>query len=69
MSKIKVLIIEDSLFMQKILSEMVNSSPDMEVAAVFTNGQEALNKFENYSPDVITLDMNLPGVNGIDVLS
>jgi two-component system, chemotaxis family, protein-glutamate methylesterase/glutaminase len=66
--KIKVLVVDDSFLMRKIISDIINSDPDLEVIGKAKDGQEALEKIAGLSPDVVTLDINLPVVDGIDVL-
>lgn len=65
MNKIRVFIVDDSALMRKIISDLVNSQPDMEVVAVAKNGQELLDKLEKISVDVITLDIEMPVMDGI----
>jgi two-component system, chemotaxis family, protein-glutamate methylesterase/glutaminase len=67
--KIRVLVVDDSFLMRKIISDIINSDPDLEVVGKAKDGQEALDKIASLAPDVITLDLNLPVVDGIDVLS
>ncbi|MFA5099795.1 MAG: chemotaxis response regulator protein-glutamate methylesterase [Candidatus Omnitrophota bacterium] len=67
--KIRVLVVDDSFLMRKIISDIINSDPDLEVIGKAKDGQEAIEKAMDLDPDVITLDLNLPVVDGIDVLS
>ncbi|MCM8801413.1 MAG: chemotaxis response regulator protein-glutamate methylesterase [Candidatus Omnitrophica bacterium] len=67
-TKIRVLVVDDSFLMRKIISDMINSDPDLEVVDQAKDGQEALEKVSQYRPDVVTLDVNLPLLNGIEVL-
>lgn len=67
-NKITVLVVEDSFLMRKILSDIINSDPDLEVVGVAKDGKEALEKVAAFQPDVITLDMNLPLEDGLSVL-
>jgi len=66
--KIKVLIADDSAFMRKILSDIVNSDIQLEVVAVAKNGEEAYQKTIAYKPDVITLDIEMPVMDGLTTL-
>lgn len=68
MGKIKVLIVEDSLFFQKLLVTHLNADPEIEVVAVASDPFEAQEKIIQYNPDVMTLDIELPGMNGLDFL-
>ena len=63
--KIKVLIVDDASFMVKALSEMLGSDPDIEVVGVAKNGQEGLERIKELKPDVITLDVDMPVMDGI----
>lgn len=65
---IDVLIVDDSAFMRKMLSEFINSQTDMTVKAAARNGSDALKKVQAEHFDVMTLDVEMPVMNGIDVL-
>lgn len=67
-STVKVLVVDDSAFMRKIIGDILESDRELEVVARARNGHEALKMFEEFSPDVVTLDVEMPGMNGIDVL-
>lgn len=67
-AKIRVLIAENSLLMRKVLANIINSDPNMQVIGEAKNGKEVLEKIAELKPDVVTLDINLPLLNGIDVL-
>jgi two-component system, chemotaxis family, protein-glutamate methylesterase/glutaminase len=64
---IKVLIVDDSFFMRKLLGDML-SSDDIEVAGVAKSGSEAIKKIPQIQPDVITLDLVMPGWDGLTTL-
>ncbi|TAN59463.1 chemotaxis response regulator protein-glutamate methylesterase [bacterium] len=66
--KIRVLVVDDSLLMRKIISDGINSDPALEVIDKARNGKEALEKIFSLKPDVVTLDINLPIIDGISVL-
>lgn len=68
MKKIRVIVVDDSALMRKIISDMINSEEDMEVVDVAKNGQELLNKISNNKPDVITLDVEMPIMDGMTAL-
>jgi len=67
-SKIKVLVVDDSAFMRTALSRMIASDPDLWVAGTAANGTEALQKVVTLDPDVITLDVQMPGLDGLETL-
>ena len=66
--QIKVLIVDDSAFMRTALSRMVGSDPDLWVAGTAASGAEALQKIASLDPDVITLDVQMPGLDGLATL-
>jgi chemotaxis response regulator CheB len=67
-SKIKVLIVDDSAFMRMALSRIITHDPDFWVVGTATCGTEALQKIVTLDPDVITLDVEMPGLNGLETL-
>lgn len=67
-NKIRVLIVEDSFLMRKIISDILSSDPAFEVVDKARNGKEALEKVFALRPDVVTLDVNLPILDGLAVL-
>lgn len=69
MSKIKVLVVDDSAFMRKVIKDMVESEPNLEVVGVARNGQEAIQKVPELKPDVVTLDVEMPVMDGLDTLT
>ena len=66
--RIKVLIVDDSAFMRTALSRMVTYDPGLWVVGTAASGAEALQKIATLDPDVITLDMEMPGLNGLETL-
>ncbi len=65
---ISVIVIDDSAFMRKALSSMLESDPDIKVVAVARDGQEGLDKIDRLRPDVVTLDVEMPGMDGLSAL-
>lgn len=68
MPKIKVLIVDDSAFMRKILTDIINESKEIEVIGTAKNGQEAIEKVRLLNPDIVTLDVEMPVMDGITAL-
>ncbi|SFC60230.1 protein-glutamate methylesterase/protein-glutamine glutaminase [Clostridium uliginosum] len=68
MSKIKVVVTDDSAFMRKLISEMIDEEIDFEVIAKFRNGKELVQKVDQYNPDIITLDLEMPEMDGLTTL-
>ncbi len=62
--KLRVLMVEDSTVMGKILGSMLAASGDIEVTGIARNGEEALQMTEAHAPDIILLDVNMPVMNG-----
>ncbi|KFL44355.1 chemotaxis protein CheY [Lysinibacillus sp. BF-4] len=66
--KNKVLIVDDSAFMRKLISDFFVDHPTIEVVGTARNGKDAIKKVQQLKPDVITLDVEMPEMNGIDAL-
>lgn len=66
--KIKVLIVDDSAFMRNILERMIKSHSQMEVVGKAENGLEAIDLVKSLNPDVVTLDIEMPKMNGLEAL-
>lgn len=64
----KVLVVDDSAFMRKLISEMLSSHPDLEVIATARNGKDALEKVQLLKPDVVSMDIEMPVLNGLEAL-
>ncbi len=65
---IRVLIADDSAFMRAVLSKMVESDESLTVVGTAQNGLEALAQISALQPDVVTLDIDMPGMDGIETL-
>jgi two-component system chemotaxis response regulator CheB len=66
--KIRVMVIDDSSFMRKRISAMINSQNDMEVVATARSGEEALQSALTLKPDVVTLDVEMQPMDGLTCL-
>lgn len=64
----RVLVVDDSAFMRRIIGEAISSQPDLELAGVAHNGLDALLKVERLQPDVVTLDVEMPEMDGLTAL-
>lgn len=64
----RVLIVDDSAFMRTAISRMIASEVDFEVVGTASSGDEALKKIDSLNPDVVTLDIEMPGLNGLETL-
>jgi len=65
---IKVLVVDDSAYVRKVIKEMLSRSPFIEVVGVANNGKEALAMVEELNPDVVTLDLMMPEMDGVEFL-
>ncbi len=65
---IRVLVIDDSAVMRNFLGRVVTSQPDMELAGVVSDPVFAIDRIRQSAPDVITLDVEMPRMNGLDFL-
>jgi two-component system chemotaxis response regulator CheB len=68
MNKIRVLIVDDSLLIRKVLTEILNSSPDIEVVGAAEDAFVAREMIKALNPDVLTLDIEMPRMDGITFL-
>ena len=68
MTKIKVVIVDDSALIRSVMTEIVNSQPDMEVVGVAPDPLVARDLIKRTNPDVLTLDVEMPKMDGLDFL-
>ena len=66
--RVRVLIVDDSALMRRLLGDLLGSSPEIEVVGTARDGAHALQLLAERSPDVVTLDVEMPGMSGLDVL-
>lgn len=65
---IKVLVVDDSAFMRKALSTMLAGDPEIQVVGMARDGEEGLEKIRQLRPDVVTLDIEMPRMDGLTAL-
>ena len=65
---VKVLIVDDSVFMRTVIRDMLAKDASIEIVGTASNGLDALEKIQTLSPDLITLDIEMPKMNGLEVL-
>lgn len=68
MKKIKVLIVDDSPVFRALLQQLINSDPDLEVVAMAEDPFQARELIKQHNPDVLTLDIEMPKMNGVQFL-
>ncbi|MGZ8186992.1 MAG: response regulator, partial [Methylobacter sp.] len=68
MNKIRVLIIDDSMLIRKMLTDILNSSSEIEVVGAAANPLIARDMIKQLNPDVLTLDIEMPQMDGITFL-
>ena len=66
--KVRVLVVDDSILARTMISKGLSTSPQIEVVATAFNAKDAMAKVEQFKPDVITSDVEMPGMSGIDFL-
>ncbi|WP_418064628.1 protein-glutamate methylesterase/protein-glutamine glutaminase [Sporosarcina psychrophila] len=64
----KVLVVDDSAFMRKLISDFLSGHPEIEVIGTARNGKEAVEKVETLKPDVVTMDIEMPIMDGLEAL-
>jgi two-component system, chemotaxis family, protein-glutamate methylesterase/glutaminase len=68
MPKIRVLVVDDAVVVRRILTDVLEADPDIEVVGTAPNGRIALAKITQVNPDIITLDVDMPEMDGLSTL-
>jgi two-component system, chemotaxis family, protein-glutamate methylesterase/glutaminase len=68
MRPVRILIVDDSAVIRKVLSSMLASDPEIVVAGTAGNGTQALARIPDAKPDLVTLDIEMPGMDGLETL-
>ena len=63
---IKVLVVDDSAVARELMGFILNSDPGIQVTGTATHGDEAIRMISRHKPDVVTMDINMPGINGFE---
>ncbi len=63
---IRILAVDDHALLRKGLVAVINAEPDMKLVAEAANGEDAIEKFRTHRPDVVLMDLQMPGLNGIE---
>lgn len=66
---IRILAVDDHPLLRKGIAALVNAERDMNLAAEASNGQEAVEKYRSHHPDVTLMDLQLPGLDGIEAIT
>ena len=66
--KIRLLVVDDSIFFRRVLVDSLSSDPRIEVVGIAVDAMDAMEKIKALDPDVVTLDVEMPKLNGIDFL-
>ncbi|WP_020700503.1 protein-glutamate methylesterase/protein-glutamine glutaminase [Selenomonas bovis] len=66
---IRILIADDSAFMRKVLSDLFAAQSDFEVVGTAINGRDAIEKVKQYDPDLLTMDVQMPVMDGLNALA
>jgi two-component system chemotaxis response regulator CheB len=68
MPAIRVLIVDDSVVVRRLLTEVLSNEVDIEVAGNAADGTKGLNKIALLQPDMVTLDIEMPGITGLETV-
>jgi two-component system chemotaxis response regulator CheB len=68
MTKIRVLVVDDSVVIRRLLTDILNQDPQIEVVGTAANGRIALAKLPQLNPDLVTLDIEMPELDGLETL-
>jgi two-component system chemotaxis response regulator CheB len=69
MSKIRVLVVDDAVVVRKMVTDVIAADPGLEVAGTAANGKIAMAKIPQINPDVVTLDVEMPEMDGLQTLA
>jgi len=67
--RVRVLVVDDSVVVRRSVSLALEADPQIEVVGVASSGELALLKVDQLNPDLVTLDVEMPGMNGLDTLT
>src|SRR6478735_5748165 len=68
MARIRVLVVDDSVVIRKLVSDLLAQDPDIEVVGTAVNGRAGLQKIALLKPDLVTMDIEMPELNGIETV-
>ncbi|PYV90682.1 MAG: chemotaxis response regulator protein-glutamate methylesterase, partial [Acidobacteria bacterium] len=67
-SPVRVLVVDDSALMRKLIPQILRTDPSIEVVGTAIDGKFGLRKLDELNPQVVTLDLEMPGMSGIEML-
>src|SRR6478752_1978859 len=68
MRKTRILIVDDSVVIRRLLTDILSQDPEIELAGTAPNGRIALAKLPQLNPDIVTLDIEMPEMDGLQTL-
>jgi two-component system, chemotaxis family, protein-glutamate methylesterase/glutaminase len=68
LKKIRVLVVEDSAMMRRLIGDIIRSHPELDLMATARDGLDAIDKIRSDRPDVVTMDLEMPRLDGIETL-
>lgn len=68
MAPIRVLVVDDSVVIRRLVSDVLSADPDVEVVGTAVNGRLALHKLEQLQPDLVTMDVEMPEMDGVEAV-
>ncbi|SMC61099.1 two-component system, chemotaxis family, response regulator CheB [Desulfocicer vacuolatum DSM 3385] len=68
MAPVRVVIVDDSTFVRAVLKDLLKSDPDIDVVGEAVNGLDALEKISELKPDLVTMDIEMPEMNGLEAI-
>jgi len=69
MTKIRVMVVDDSVVVRRLVSDALSGDPRIDVVATAANGRVALAKIDQVNPDLVTLDIEMPVMDGLETLT
>ncbi|WP_020059517.1 response regulator [Bacillus sp. 123MFChir2] len=64
----KILVVDDAVFMRTMIKNLLQSNSDFEIIGEAENGIEAIQKYKELQPDIVTLDITMPEMDGLEAL-
>ena len=65
---IRIMTVDDHPLLRKGIATLVNAEPDMEVVGEASSGEEAMKEFKKHQPDIMLMDLQMPGMSGIEAI-